>query len=535
MKRLKLVIISRKGNARRLTEDISHTEHVRITGLYIEHDDPDVRSFAEKSKIPLLKRLDDPGNYEEADLIICDDSSIVPEIRRYTGKKETPIVTGAASEFIIRLVSENRLIREKENALVLEFDEKLKRFSIQSDLSHIITTTIVMERLIEEIIKLYMRASESSAGTILIFDETTKRFRVASLYGLSAKFAQRVNLPLSDPIIEDLITIRREMVIPHLEDIYSAPLFGAALREGMNSALVLPLLTKEKLIGILCIFSNQMRVFSPKDREFFSAIAGQAAMAIENAQLYKASIEKQRQVEQLLSKVIFAQEEERKRIAGEIHDGIAQSMVGILTKVQTSQALLSLDQKKVPEELEELRKIVTESVREVREIIYNLRPASLDDLGLIPSIENLMTRIERDSGIAVELIANERMRRLPSIFETIAYRIIQEALANVKKHSGAEKAWVELYFEPTSLSIKIVDNGKGFDWDTVSHKFKEGESFGLQSMRERAALVGGRLDIITGLNNGTTVSVIIPVDRRSAALQNSADEKPGILEEMHEF
>jgi len=394
-----------------------------------------------------------------------------------------------------------------------EYDTKAEEFSFLSDLSKISSSTFDMEALQQNIIKLFMNTTGADSSCIMIFDDETKKFVVSSSSNLSKKFTHRVRLPLSDPVIEDFITIRHEMAVPSLKEGYPSLLFEEAMKEGVKSLLALPLLVEEKLIGIVCIFRNREGEFSSRELAYLSAMAAQVAIALENANLYASSREKQVRVEQLLSKVIVAQEEERKWIAGEIHDSIAQSMVGILTKVQTSQSLLTVSPDKVPHELEELRKIVAESVKEVRQIIFNLRPTSLDDLGLVASLENLIKRIEREGALEVELIVNERDRRVPPILETVAYRIVQEALNNVKKHSRARKAWVELYFEPAKLSIKIVDNGKGFNWADISQKFKEGESFGLFSMKERAQLMGGSVDISSNENKGTTVSVQIPIER----------------------
>jgi signal transduction histidine kinase/CheY-like chemotaxis protein len=408
---------------------------------------------------------------------------------------------------------ESSILPPNEKSLISTYEDKVREFSILNEMSHIITTTIEIDALQKSIIQLCVRVIEGNAGAIIMYDDSIKKFIVSCAVNLSERFTQKVRLSLSDPLMEDFITIRKEVAISDLQHVYSSTLLEAAVKEGAKSLLALPLLVKEKLIGILCIFLYKKRQFPEKERALLSTIALQVAISIENAQLYKGSREKQMQVERLLSKVIVAQEEERKRIAGEIHDSIAQSMVGILTKIHTSQSLLSVNPEKVAEELEELRKIVADSVKEVREIIFNLRPSSLDDLGLVPSLENVIKRIERDTGIGIDLIVNERNLRLPSILETVAFRIIQEALNNVKKHSGARKAWIELYFEPTRLSLKIVDNGKGFNWESLSNKFIEGSSFGFLSMKERASLVGGLVDITSEENKGTTVSVEIPVNR----------------------
>jgi two-component system, NarL family, sensor histidine kinase DegS len=446
-------------------------------------------------------------------IVECLTQPFTPSLIKKAVKKALNEPPPANSKDEERGKSGSTALSVNEKSLIRTYEDKVREYSILNEMSHIITTTIEIDALQQGIIELCVRVIDGNAGAIIMYDDSIKKFTVSHAVNLSERFTQKVKLSLSDPLIEDFITIRKEVAIAELQNVYSSTLLEAAVKEGVKSLLALPLLVKEKLIGILCVFLHKKRQFPEKERALLSSIAGQVAISIENARLYNSSRQKQMQVEKLLSKVIVAQEEERKRIAGEIHDSIAQSMVGILTKVQTSQSLLTVSPEKVAEELEELRKIVADSVKEVREIIFNLRPSSLDDLGLVPSLENVIKRIERDTGIGIDLIVNERDLRLPSILETVAFRIIQEALNNVKKHSEARKAWIELYFEPTRLSIKIVDNGKGFNWESLSQKFLEGSSFGFLSMKERASLVGGLVDITSEENKGTTVSVEIPINR----------------------
>lgn len=510
---LNLGIIASRHNWKTYLPALLKNEQFRILGVYVSETNQDIIDYIENHNIQVIESADSLLEMGNLDIIINSDIDLDATLQKKIEDMKINVISGKSFLLLWHLFYEKERLIKKERTKIYEFDEKVKEFSIINELSRIITSTIEMDALLDNIIELCVKVTETTAGTIIMYDDRINKFTVWRSLGLSEKFGTRVKLPLSDPIIEDIITIRKEVTISNLQDVYPSVLPDAASKEGMRSMLALPLLIKEKLIGILCIFSEKKQRFLGKEKALLSNMAGQIAISIENAQLYKSSREKQLLVEQLLSKVIVAQEEERKRIAGEIHDSIAQLMVGILTKVQTSQSLLTVNPEKVLEELEDLRKIVSESVKEVREIIFNLRPSSLDDLGLVPSIENVIKRIEKESNIEIQVIVNERDRRLPPIFETVAFRTIQEALINVKKHSNAKKAWVELYFEPSRIWIKIVDNGVGFNWESVSQKFTEGDSFGLQTMKERASLVGGSVDIISEENKGTTVSVSIPIDR----------------------
>jgi len=494
-------------------KELAEIEQLKILGLLRERAGPEGLKLAKKMDIPVLDSPDGIAAGERIDLLLDTSESSHEDMVEYANKHTIPLIYGAGLSLLLNQMEGKEKLEKQLRLLNREYCNRTEEFTFLNHLSKISSSTFDTEALQQNIIRLFLDITGADSSCILIYDDETKKFIVSGSSSLSGRFVSRVKLPLSDPVIEDIMTIRHEVAIPSLTEGYPSLLFEEAIREGVRSLLALPLLVKEKLIGIVCIFRNREGEYSERELAYLYAMAAQAAIALENSNLYTSSREKQMRVEQLLSKVIVAQEEERKWIAGEIHDSIAQSMVGILTKVQTSQSLLTVSPEKVPGELEELRKIVAESVREVRQIIFNLRPTSLDDLGLVASLENLIKRIEREQAMEIELIVNERDRRVPPILETVAYRIVQEALNNVKKHSKAKKAWIELYFEPVKLSIKIVDNGLGFKWSEISQKFKDGESFGLFSMKERAQLVGGSVDISSNENKGTTVSVQIPIER----------------------
>jgi two-component system sensor histidine kinase DegS len=266
---------------------------------------------------------------------------------------------------------------------------------------------------------------------------------------------------------------------------------------------------------MLLVYSEEA-TWSPTDTQLLSTLAGQAAIAIDNVHLYEATHEKQAQVELLLGRVIQAQEEERKRVAAEIHDSIAQTLVGMLTMTQTAQSLLDVDTKATAQQLEELKKVIGDSVKEIRQIIFNLRPSSLDDLGLVLCLQNYVRRYEREQSLAVALEISGGDRRLPPALETTVFRLVQESLTNVKKHAAASRVLIRISIDPTHVGIRVADDGQGFEWREVSDKFMRGDTHGLEGMKERAALMGGKFHITSRPHKGTVVDVEIPIERTDA-------------------
>lgn len=265
------------------------------------------------------------------------------------------------------------------------------------------------------------------------------------------------------------------------------------------------------LLGLVILYLGSRLALSQDERTFLSTLSAHASIAIENAILYQSAREKQRLVEELLSKVIDAQEEERKRIAGEIHDSVAQSLVTMLTKVQTCEAYCKTYPNKVPGELEELRKVVSDAVKETRQILFNLRPSTLDDLGLIPTLENYFKKFEGETNISTEFVLKDFTIKLSPHVETIVYRMVQEALANVKKHAQARKIRVLIAVKNERLILEVIDDGVGFEVENLHKQLLKSDSMGLTGMRERATFLGGALLVKSKPGKGTTLSVEIPI------------------------
>ena len=210
-------------------------------------------------------------------------------------------------------------------------------------------------------------------------------------------------------------------------------------------------------------------------------------------------------------KVIKAQEEERHRLSREIHDGPAQSLANIILKTELCEKLMDINKEEAKEELRTLRETMRISLKDVRKIIYDLRPMSLDDLGLIPTIEILIEQYIEDTGLHIELNVFGDRKKLMSIIELAAFRIIQESLTNIQKHSRATMAFVKVEFMEKNINLVVSDNGVGFDKNSCRGMDKEG-GYGLLSMKERVELLDGKLDIVSKPGKGTKIIVSIPIN-----------------------
>lgn len=215
-------------------------------------------------------------------------------------------------------------------------------------------------------------------------------------------------------------------------------------------------------------------------------------------------------------KIIEAQEAERQRLARDIHDGPAQSMANILLKSELCEKLLSRDIDKTRKELNELKEIARLTLKDIRKTIYDLRPMSLDDLGLIPTVQRYISNFMNDSNIDIQLKVIGQTKDIDSTIKIATFRVIQEALNNIKKHSKADRVTITIENLIDRINVLIIDNGVGFDSTTNFQKkcTTIDSGFGIVSMRERAELIGGLFQIKSKPGQGTKVFLTIPIDRK---------------------
>ncbi|MFD1849031.1 sensor histidine kinase [Oceanobacillus bengalensis] len=205
-------------------------------------------------------------------------------------------------------------------------------------------------------------------------------------------------------------------------------------------------------------------------------------------------------------KIIEAQEEERRKISREIHDGPAQMLANILLRSEIVEKISrNGDLDKVINELKSVKTMIRTSLYEVRRIIYDLRPMALDDLGLVPTIRKYIATTADYHKMEIKFIIIGKEKRLPQKYEIAFFRLMQESLQNAIKHARPTLIQVKLEIQSNYLTMLIKDNGQGFDPET-----KKDNSFGLMGMRERVEMIEGKLMIDSKIGKGTTVSIHVP-------------------------
>jgi PAS domain S-box-containing protein len=273
-------------------------------------------------------------------------------------------------------------------------------------------------------------------------------------------------------------------------------------------SLNLPLLVRGRLIGVLEAYGPEA-LMERQYEETLISLANQGASALENARLYAELAERENRLQDLIRKLITAQEEERRKVSYEVHDGLAQTAAGAHQLLQAFARQHPPDSEKGRKDLTRALQLVQQTVGEARYVIADLRPTALDDFGLAAAVRLQVEKISSE-GSQVDYEEALGDERLPPQVETALFRVAQEALTNVHKHAPSARVRISLRRLNDSVRLQVRDWGPGFNPEKITDGGGPGERLGLSSMRERVALLGGHLEVRSKPGEGTEVVAEIP-------------------------
>jgi signal transduction histidine kinase len=214
-------------------------------------------------------------------------------------------------------------------------------------------------------------------------------------------------------------------------------------------------------------------------------------------------------VRQYVADITNSQEEERKRIARELHDDTVQSLIAIGQRIELIKSVAD-DSAEVRSRLTEVRAMVTGAIASVRQFSRDLRPLALEDLGLAAAMQYLVSQLAQSEGITVNFEIEGEMTGLSNDMEIAIYRILQEALNNVRRHAQASEVNVSVRFNKRQIRLTVQDNGRGFEVPEAITDLASNGSFGVMGLDERARLFGGEVVVKSQLNQGTTIDMVMP-------------------------
>lgn len=390
------------------------------------------------------------------------------------------------------------------------------RLETVNAISAIVSRSLELDQILNNALDkvLQLTGWEARAGIFLV-DEEAQELRIRVHRGLSDELVRSdQTVPLGE-CLSGLVAKSGEVLFvgEGCDDTRDTWMKGM----GPHARIVVPLKSKDTVLGVMFLCPRGLHPPDARSLEMLATIGNQIAIGIENARLYERERQALKQARSSEERLRFyvrhitgAQEDERKRIARELHDDTAQSLL-LLSRRLEAMATPDMElPEAVVENLRSLRGLTKDTLYGVRRFSQDLRSPVLDDLGLLPALEGLMTGLLKEDAIEATLEVLGDQRRLPSETELTLFRITQEALRNISKHSEAANVEVQVEFTDTNVHITISDDGKGFDLPEGLADLAQTGKMGLMGMQERAELLGGTLALRSEPGRGTTVVVKVP-------------------------
>lgn len=278
------------------------------------------------------------------------------------------------------------------------------------------------------------------------------------------------------------------------------------------STVRVPIIHANECLGMLVLRLMQLGSLDKRPNlNLLALIASQVASAIHNLNMFDQVRASRLRAEDLAKSILSTQEKERRSIARELHDEFGQELTSVQLGLQGIEH--SLRYSPTHPKLNDIMGTIEHLMEQMRDLSRTLRPAILDDFGLVPALEWLVEQQVKPAGIGSEIVADRTQARLPEEIETVCFRVAQEAITNILRHGHAKRVFIQVSLGIDQIQLTLEDNGVGFELPEAMKNVRQGHSLGLLSMQERVELIGGKMQIITAPRRGTRIEVSIPIDR----------------------
>ncbi|MCR4393250.1 MAG: GAF domain-containing protein [Dehalococcoidales bacterium] len=402
--------------------------------------------------------------------------------------------------------------RELENQLLIRRHQLSALHHISSAIAGLQDIDTILRTALDNVLTLI----DCDIGGILLLDENSGTLRYRVHHGLSPKYVQEMSMKIGEGIAGYVAQTGKPEI---LEDISRDPRTSRSdlvSAEGLKGFVSVPLKAKNRVIGVMNFASHTAKRFGADDISLLCSIGEYLGTAIEQATLYNRLARASERYHALLQHALTAQEQERKRIARELHDETSQAITSLTLNLHALAGVAEMKGIGDAEFLNQLKMLHSYAVHagnEIVKLMKELRPTLLDELGMPAAIQRYAKDALQPRGInlSCEFIGTEE--RLPSEIEITLFRVAQGAIGNILEHSEAKNASIKLVCNSTECVMEIIDDGKGFDVSKLTRVDPSGRGAGVFTMKERVSLVGGSCYIDSSPGKGTRVHVKVPVSR----------------------
>lgn len=386
---------------------------------------------------------------------------------------------------------------------------RLERLGLLYEIGQALASTLDLPQLLRDTMQLAQDVMHAQASSLMLIDRDTNELVYEIVHGTKRDQLRRFRLPLGEGIA-GWVAQQGQPIIVNDPDNDARFNRKVDIRTGFltRNILCVPLQIKGHTIGVLQVLNKQSTEgFDDEDLELMRTLGSQATVAIENARLYRDLREER-------DKIIQAQEDVRRELARNLHDGTVQLLSALSMSVEHLRTLMKRAPELVDAELDSMSAIIGRAIRETRTLLFELRPVVLETQGLTAALQSYVERLnEAGPGTRVRLSVPADLIRLPAKVERTLFAIVQEAVNNARKHAGGTFIEVVATMRHDLLELAIRDDGAGFDLHQTQAKYDQSGSLGLINMRERAELVEADLSIESKRTQGTKITISLPLTR----------------------
>ncbi|MBN1580363.1 MAG: GAF domain-containing sensor histidine kinase [Anaerolineae bacterium] len=384
---------------------------------------------------------------------------------------------------------------------------QVERFQVLQRISQQVAWELDIDRLLHSILRSAVEVMEATAGSLLLLDEMTDELVFAVIEGGGGERLLNTRMSRHQGIAGWVMDHQEAVIVDdtvHDQRFYAA--IGKSVDFQTTSLISAPMVARGKEIGVIQILNKQSgERFDQDDKTLLNAFASQSAISIRNAQLYQDLRDER-------DKLVVVEEDVRKRLARDLHDGPTQLVAAIQMNLQFVRMLLEKEPEKADAEIVQVMQVAEQAMRQLRTMLFDLRPVILETKGLVPALEAYSGRLTETETFTVHLKIEDEIPRLSKQAESAVFAVIQEAIGNAKKHAHASNMWIALQLKDRMLETSVQDDGRGFDTGKALSKSESQGSLGLTNMYERAEMVQGKLSFVSQEGSGATVRLVLPLE-----------------------
>ncbi|HEY94862.1 MAG TPA: GAF domain-containing protein [Dehalococcoidia bacterium] len=413
---------------------------------------------------------------------------------------------------VIELRKDVTAERELETQIVRRHHQLLALSQISSALSGFQDLDTTLTNALDSVLELI----NGDLGGILLVDANTKSLHYHVYRGLSTKYAETIRISVGDGIAGTVAETGEPIILEDISKDKRAANPDLIDSEGLRGFVSIPLKSKDRVVGVMNIASHVAGRFSVDEMSLLSSIGDYLGSTIEQARLHERLARLGERYRTLLRFSLNAQEDERKRIARELHDDTSQAITSMtlsLQAIMTLAEMKGIDDKEFLKMVKETHAFAVHAGYEVVRIMKELRPTLLDELGMAAAIHRYAKDTLESLGIKVSVDFIGTEGRFPSEVEITMFRVAQGLIGNIMEHSEAKNVSIRLHCDENQCEMVIQDDGKGFDVSKLTRVEKSGRGAGLFTMRERLHLAGGEGYVESEPGKGTKGIARLPIHK----------------------